>query len=103
MLIGSTITANTEGLNAEETSAETTTGPDEIIEPTSEETLTIEKYQYVLFAGGESESLKLSTNNLTINGDSHTNGTFVATTKNAKVNGEIGVWANKMLKVIRIN
>lgn len=54
-----------------------------------EEETSVEKYQYVLFAGGEGDSLKLDTNGFSINGSMHTNGTFVTNAINANVNGEV--------------
>ncbi|GEM_PF-611084 len=50
---------------------------------------TNEPFPYVMFAGGDGESLKIQTQNLTVNGAIHTNGIFAADTQNANVNGKI--------------
>ena len=55
----------------------------------------IEKYPFVMFAGNSGESININCNNLTVNGDIHTNGTFKLTTKNANLNGNIGVVTGK--------
>ncbi len=55
------------------------------------ETETNEPYSYVMFAGGGGESLKIEADNLTVNGNIHTNGKLIADTQNSNVNGTIFV------------
>jgi hypothetical protein len=56
---------------------------------TTTEEDTQERFSYALFAGGNEESLKIETNNLTLNGSIHSNGKVIFNSKNANINGKI--------------
>lgn len=51
----------------------------------------IQEYPYVLFTNSKAGSLSIETNQLTVNGDIHTNGKFVLSSNNTNVNGKISV------------